>query len=304
MSIVELALTEGPLAAAYLLAMGALAFGIVPVTPVRLRFARNCFLASCAIFAGIAILWGITTDYATWPRVLIVGALAALTGIGAVESSRFIMHEQNIKHDGHNGTNSEGKAALPERVEPPSPGPTFEATNNSTIDARKAKIPDDLSFRIARADDHSLIAMQGLEVTKTGDGWQLKPGNAEIQFPYPPMLYANMPTPVLRRKIEATANELREFQTRYTAELKLAISDTAKMKAISETYRSDYDKEFSELSFSLASAALNRIGAIPGISRPASSGGQIVYYKKFVGPTPASDAAAFLDFLSNKLPKH
>jgi hypothetical protein len=99
MSIVELALTEGPLAAAYLLAMGALAFGIVPVTPVRLRVARNCFLASCAIFAGIALLWGITTDYATWPRILIVGALAAIAGIGAVESSRFIMHGQNIKHD-------------------------------------------------------------------------------------------------------------------------------------------------------------------------------------------------------------
>jgi hypothetical protein len=107
----------------------------------------------------------------------------AIWRCGAVESSRFIMHEQNIKHDGHNDTNSEGKAAPPGRAEPPSPGPTFEATNNSTIDARGAKMPEDLPFRIARADGNSLVAMQGLEVTKTGDGWEFKPGNAEIQFP-------------------------------------------------------------------------------------------------------------------------
>src|SRR6266478_5748887 len=97
MSIVDLAVSEGPLASAHLLALGALAFGIVPVPPARLRLARNYFLVSCAIFAGIAIMWGITTDYSTWPRVLVVGTLVGLGGVGAVESTRLIMLGQNVK---------------------------------------------------------------------------------------------------------------------------------------------------------------------------------------------------------------
>jgi hypothetical protein len=91
MSLLELGITEGPLAAAYLLAIGALAFGMIPVTEKRLHVARNCFLASCAIFAGIAIMWGITTDLP--PPLRLLGGLTGLAGIAAVESTRFIMRE-------------------------------------------------------------------------------------------------------------------------------------------------------------------------------------------------------------------
>jgi len=94
MPITELVVVEGGIAVAYLLAIGALALGVIAVTPRRLRIARNCFWASCAIFAGIAIMWGITTDYSFWPRIVIAGALGAIAAVAAVEATRFITHEQ------------------------------------------------------------------------------------------------------------------------------------------------------------------------------------------------------------------
>src|ERR1700730_17023877 len=94
MPLTELVVVEGGFAVAYLLAIGALALGVIAVTPRRLRIARNCFWASCAIFAGITIMWGITTDYSFWPRIVIAGALGAIAAVAAVEATRFITHEQ------------------------------------------------------------------------------------------------------------------------------------------------------------------------------------------------------------------
>src|ERR1700736_2174929 len=98
MPLTELVVVEGGFAVAYLLAIGALALGVIAVTPGRLTIARNCFWASCAIFAGIAIMWGITTDYSFWPRTVIAGALGAIAAIAAVEATRFITHEQKESH--------------------------------------------------------------------------------------------------------------------------------------------------------------------------------------------------------------
>jgi hypothetical protein len=97
MSFEALALTEGPLAAAYLLTLGAMAAGMIEVPKERRLVARNCFLASCLIFAGMAYMWGISTEFPVVPRVLVVGILCGLAGIAAVECSRFIMpHEKPV----------------------------------------------------------------------------------------------------------------------------------------------------------------------------------------------------------------
>lgn len=95
MSISELAITEGSLAVAFLLGMGAVAIGMIPVDEKRRRLARNCLLASCTIFVGIAIMWGVMTTFSPVPRIIIVGVLTGLAGIAAVESTRFVMQEQH-----------------------------------------------------------------------------------------------------------------------------------------------------------------------------------------------------------------
>jgi hypothetical protein len=104
MPLTELVVVEGSLAVAILLAIVALALGVVAVTPRRLKIARNCFWASCVIFTGIAIMWGITTDYSFVTRAAIVGALAGIAAVAAVEFTRFITKEQ---------TESQPKAEAP-----------------------------------------------------------------------------------------------------------------------------------------------------------------------------------------------
>jgi len=99
MSITELAVVEGPLAAAYLLALVALAFGIIPVSERRTLVARNCLIGSCAIFAGIAIMWAVMTELTPLPRLLVVFLLCGLAGIGTVEGTRFIMNEVKPKEN-------------------------------------------------------------------------------------------------------------------------------------------------------------------------------------------------------------
>src|SRR5262249_24223094 len=88
--------------------------------------------------------------------------------------------------------------------------PTLEATNNSTIDASNASIPGDLPFQFERADQNSLIAMQGLQVTKTEKGWEIRPGAANYQFPAPPHDYAILSPLEVRDQLRATADSLRK----------------------------------------------------------------------------------------------
>lgn len=286
-------------------ALGAMLFWGVGVSLMDSRFGVGTFLCAISLMWTVWLYWsdllGIRTrTWRAWPWLGIV-----LIVIGIIVPCWLLVSKSLVA------------AATPTAEEKPTPvpvaavqekpklnGPILEATKNSIIDATGAKLPADLPFKIAGAHDGSLVAMQNLEVTRAGENtWQLKPGNTELNFPYPPMVYADMPTPQLRRKIEATIKELREFQNRYDIDIRSSSSDREKLKEVIRTYAADYNTRFSELSFSLAAAAINRIGVILSMPRPASSGIQIVYYKKFVGPTPASDAAEFLDLLSNKLPK-
>jgi hypothetical protein len=181
-------------------------------------------------------------------------------------------------------------------------GPTLEATNKSVIDASGAAIPGDLPFQFARADNNSLIAMPGVQVTKTGNGWQITPGNANLQFPAAPMRFALMSTLELKRQLRDTAHNLRHIQDQFTAEIGRAVPDRTNVSEVFKKYTEMYEDKFSSLAFSLASAALPRIGMLSTIPRKAASGGQLLYYKRFHGPAPAGDIAAFLDLLSDQLP--
>jgi hypothetical protein len=96
MSLLDLLYVEGPFAAAYLLAIGAIAYGAITVSHARLGIARNCFMGACAIFAGVAIMWGVSTDYSFLPRIFVVGVLSAAAGISVAETWRFFVHEETV----------------------------------------------------------------------------------------------------------------------------------------------------------------------------------------------------------------
>jgi len=130
MSLTELAVIEGSLAFADLLAIVTLALGVIAVTPGKFKLARNCFWASCAIFTGFPIMWGVTTDYSFVTRAVIVGILAALAAVAAVEFTRFITREQK---------ESQPKATAP-RAENVVPNPEAKGSAKSHIEASVPKL--------------------------------------------------------------------------------------------------------------------------------------------------------------------
>jgi hypothetical protein len=78
-----------------------------------------------------------------------------------------------------------------------------------------------------------------------------------------------------------------------------------KAEALLDKFSTLYEAKFSGNTFSLAAAALSRIGALNSsdMSSEARNGMSIVYHGKFVGPDPAKRAAAFLELLERKLPQ-
>jgi hypothetical protein len=187
-------------------------------------------------------------------------------------------------------------AAIPAR------GPTLEATNHSVIDAKDAKIAPDLPFPLARADDHSMVAMGGFQMVKTEKGYELRPGTANMQFPAPPPKYAVMANADVQNELHAVAGRLRELQSQYSEELKQTGYDREKWRAVSEKYRLLYEDKFAQQSFDLAAAVLSRVASIQ-TTGPANDGALLVFYKKFAGPTPAGNIADFLEFLADHIPK-
>ena len=285
MSVAEFYYLEGGLFFGFLVAAG---LTVISLNRPAYGVAKRCAWAAAIMFGSIAVVWGVTTTEAPWIRIPAVGIAGLVAAICLTEALRFIKAREFPAPD--------------KTIEAPlSRGPTLEATNRSTIDAAGATIPGDLPFQFGRADRDSLIAMPGIKVTKADNGWKVTlPENVNYQFPSPPPKYAAMPTRELRRQLQATANDLRAFQVQFTAAYRQALPDRARADEVGETYRVEYEKRFLEPSFSLASAAMSKIGTIT-LPKAANSGGQIVYYKKFVGPNAAGDAATFLDTLSEGL---
>ena len=109
-----------------------------------------------------------------------------------------------------------------------------------------------------------------------------------------------MSTPEIKRQLQYTAHDLQRIQDQFTTEIGKAGPD--RTFAVLKKYATVFEETFSTLAFSLASAAVSRIGMLSNVPRRAASGGQLLYYKIFTGPTSAGDIAAFLDLLSNRLP--
>lgn len=186
--------------------------------------------------------------------------------------------------------------------------PTLEATRNSTIDATGAIIPGDLPFQFAKADDHSLIAMAGIKVTRNEDGTILVNPDAEpIKFPPPTGEFSMFSNQDLKFHCGKLSTDLRCLQ-------KLLYEETARIRADKETkiaeeeigkvvgrYAAEYKRGIAREAHSVASELLSRLMSATFTTASAANGGRVVYYKTFCGPTPASDAADFLDELARQL---
>jgi hypothetical protein len=286
MGVAEFYYLEGGLFFGFLVAAG---LTVVSLNRPDYRVARRCAWAAAILFGSIAAVWGVTTTEPAWIRLPAVGIVGLIAAISLTEALRFIKSREF--------------PSPPSAATAAQRGPTLEAINRSTIDATEAVIPGDLPFQFGKAENDSLINMRGVQVTKTEQGgWIITPGQSNIEFPEPPAEYAFLSTPGLRLELQTLAHTLHEIQAQYTAEARQAISDKKDTSPVFEKYNAIYQDKFADLSLALASAALKRIGTLSDVSRSAQSGGTFVYYKKFAGPTPAGDIAAFLDLLSVKLP--
>ena len=250
---------------------GALFFGFlvaVGLTVIRLNrpeygVARRSTWAAAILFGGIAVVWGVSTVESAWIKIPAIAIVEIIVAISLTEALLI----KNRKFPTQFNSVAGGAPAQP----------TLETTTMSAIDASRATIPGDL--------------------TKTDNRWQTKPN---LQFPAAPTRFTLMSTPEIKRQLQYTAHDLQRIQDQFTTEMGKASPD--RISAVLKKYATMYEEQFFKLAFSLASAALPRIGMLSNVPRRAASGGQLLYYKLFPGPTSAGDIAAFLDLLSSRLP--
>jgi hypothetical protein len=235
------------------------------------------------------------------PNFLIIVGFV-LVGVGAIVGS----YDGVLIKRGFDARSAQAKAL----VQQPR-GPTLEATRQSTIDATGATIPGDLPFQFGKADDNSVIALRGINVTKNADGsYSVAPGKSpSMEFPPPTGEYTSFTIDQLNERAQILANELRDLQKRYettsieawqasegkSGEEKKSIYD-ATMKPIFSEYRS----KLAPQALALASEYMVRLGQV---SPPANagSGAQMIIYQALAGRSPAADEAAFMDYLRDQL---
>ncbi|WP_316236832.1 hypothetical protein [Bradyrhizobium sp. SZCCHNR1015] len=198
-------------------------------------------------------------------------------------------------------------------IEPPTKphGPILEATNDSKINAAGAVIPNDLPFQLGKADGGSVIDMPGLVVTRKDDGAiVINPGagSGERYFQPPSGEFVDMSVRDLKARMRATVHDLNAFQANFEKDFYdpgHKYPSKEKAREVRDKYSAEYREKFSKLALSLAEAALFRIGRrvdASELSRQANDGGRIILHERFVGPAPATEAAAFLAGLESKLP--
>ena len=73
-------------------------------------------------------------------------------------------------------------------------------------------------------------------------------------------------------------------------------------KHFMNSYAVEYRARFVLSALSLASEFLSRLTTVTPSTLSATNGARMLLYKAFAGPTPASDAADFLDYLEQQLP--
>ncbi|WP_315796031.1 hypothetical protein [Bradyrhizobium sp. SZCCHNRI3043] len=190
-------------------------------------------------------------------------------------------------------------------------GPVLEATNDSKINAAGAVIPNDLPFQLGKADGGSVIDMPGVVVTRKDDGTiaiNTGSGSGERYFQPPTGEFADMSVGDLKARMRATVHDLNDFQANFEKDFydpERKYPSKEKAREVRNKYSAEYREKFSKLALSLAEAALFRIGRrVDGseLSRQANDGGRIILNERFVGPAPATEAAAFLASLESRLP--
>jgi cold shock protein len=252
---------------------GALFFGFlvaVGLTVIRLirpdcGVARRSTWVAAILLGSIAVVRGLSTVESAWIKMSAVALVGMIVAI-ALTKAVLIKNRKFPTQPNSVARGAPAQSAL-------------EITNESAIDASRATISGDLTM---------------------DNGWQTKQGKADLQFPAAPTRFTLMSTPELKRQLQYTAHDLQRIQDQFTTEIGKAGSD--RTSAVLKKYATMYEEKFSTLAFSLASAALPRIGMLSNVPRRAASGGQLLCYKIFPGPASAGDIAAFLDLLSSRLP--
>lgn len=269
--------------------LAAIAAGLAVLTS-NYRVARVLFWIAALAFGSLGVVWSATSEGYSLPTQMVVSAT-----IGAIAAAGLTWTLWEIREKESTEVKTASNTEQVRR-------PTLEATNNSTIAARDAKIPGDLPFQVGRADKDSLIDLSGSNFSKNPDGSiTFTPGNPEFQFPAPTGEFAKLSTADLRKRLISTANDLENIQNQLDQDFRVAERTQAAFIGVYEKHRATLERYF-DLSHSLACAALAKIGKLSAIPAEAASGGILVYHRKFAGPKPAHGAAVFLSFLAAQLP--
>src|SRR6266436_4069429 len=69
-------------------------YGVMSLTPPEFAVARRCFWAASLLFAGIGIVWGITTSESVWIRLPVVCLVAGISIAGLTEALRWVKNRQ------------------------------------------------------------------------------------------------------------------------------------------------------------------------------------------------------------------
>lgn len=270
--------------------------------------ARVCFWTAGLSFGVMGVLWSLTTkeDHPLWLRLIVSGAVGAIAAVGLTWALWEISQKEKIETPSIAEKKDE---AEPEARKPDTP--TLEASRGAVIDAQGAIIPGDLPFQFAKASDGALISMSGVSVTKKEDGsYLVTPGGAgpvTKQFPPPKGEFSSLSNPQLierEKEIGAGLRQLQQHLQQTLAALPRTQDREARRSAVTAAYNAltdDYAKHFKGSDFDLGCEFLARLGKVDDVSNSAKSGGEMLLYKAFAGPTPASDIADFLDFLAGKL---
>lgn len=277
---------------------------------IEFKVSRLCALAAATLFLIKLALWG--AEDLTITRLVLVALFGALIAVSAAFALHWINRKEEatsapernpITQDARSSTPMTAAGAKPMEAATVQRGPTLEATNNSTISARGATIPGDLPFQVGRADNNSLIELSGSNFSKNPDGSiTFTPGRSpEFQFPAPTGEFAELSVLELHKKLASATSDLKGIQKLLDQDYGIAKTE-ADFQDVFEKHRPTLEK-YADLSFSLASAAMAKIGKISAVPGDVGHGGMLVYHRKLIGPKSAQEASSFLDFLATKLPR-
>jgi hypothetical protein len=285
--------------------IAAIAAGLA-VLASRFGIARVLFWVAALSFWSLGVLWSATSKgYSLPTQMIVAGIIGGIAAAGLAFVLWEIREKEKIEEQ---RTSQAAEVPTPTPAQPAMRGPTLEATRNSTIDATGAVIPGDLPFQLGKADDRSVIDMAGINVTRKDDGTiTITPGNVPKAFPPPTGEFSSLSNAELKERARAISSDLRALQRRFEEDARKLTRlpqggiEDHEFKAFSEKYYSEYQEGFAKGALSIASELLARLGTATATSRGARSGGGMLLYGAFAGPTPASDVAEFLDSLTQQL---